>query len=73
VKLNPDQPIRTVCVVCVVSVVTKPGRKTIEFMAEAVRGRELVIPISQRRPLSEAAKAQAEAAKSGIGKIMLLA
>ena len=48
-------------------------RKTLEFMAEAVRDGKLVIPISQTLPLSEAAKAQAAAEKGGIGKILLVA
>jgi len=47
-------------------------RKTLEFMAEAVRDGKLVIPISQKRPLSEAAEAQAAAEKGGIGKILLV-
>jgi NADPH:quinone reductase-like Zn-dependent oxidoreductase len=47
-------------------------RKTLEFMAEAVRDGKLVIPISQRLPLSEAAEAHAAAEKGGIGKILLV-
>jgi NADPH:quinone reductase-like Zn-dependent oxidoreductase len=57
----------------VVSVITKPDRKTLEFMAEAVRDGKLVIPISRKWPLSEAAEAQAAAEKGGVGKILLLA
>ena len=56
----------------VVHVFSKFDRKTLEFMAEAVRDGKLVIPISQRLPLSEAAKAQATAEKGGVGKILLL-
>jgi len=48
-------------------------RKTLEFMAEAVRDGKLVIPISQKLPLSEAAEAQAAAEKGGVGKILLVA
>jgi NADPH:quinone reductase-like Zn-dependent oxidoreductase len=47
-------------------------RKTLEFMAEAVRDGTLVIPIGQRFPLSEAAEAQAAAEKGGAGKILLV-
>src|SRR6202167_6281792 len=47
-------------------------RKTLQFMAEAVRDGKLVIPISQKLPLSEVAKAQAAAEKGGIGKILLV-
>ncbi len=56
-----------------VHVFSKFDRKTLEFMAEAVRDGKLVIPISQRLPLSEAAEAQAEAEKGGSGKILLVA
>jgi NADPH:quinone reductase-like Zn-dependent oxidoreductase len=57
----------------VVHVFSKFDRKTLESMAEAVRDGKLVIPISQKRPLSEAAEAQAAAEKGAIGKILLLA
>jgi NADPH:quinone reductase-like Zn-dependent oxidoreductase len=56
----------------VVTVFSKFNRKTLEFMAEAVRDGKLVIPISQRLPLSDAAKAHAAAEKGGIGKILLV-
>ena len=55
------------------SVFSKFDRKTLEFMAEAVRDGKLVIPISQKLPLSEAAEAQATAEKGGVGKILLVA
>jgi hypothetical protein len=42
--------------VWVAFVLSKFDRKTLEFMAEAVRDGQLVIPISQRLPLSEAAR-----------------
>ena len=57
----------------VVAVFSKFDRKTLEFMAEAVRDGKLVIPIGQTRPLREAAEAQALAEKGGIGKILLVA
>ena len=57
----------------VVHVFSKFDRKTLEFMAEAVRDGKLIIPIGQRLPLSEAAEAQAEAEKGAIGKILLVA
>ena len=57
----------------VVHVFSKFDRKTLEFMAEAVRDGKLVIPISQKLPLREAAEAQAAAEKGGTGKILLVA
>ena len=57
----------------VVHVFSKFDRKTLEFMAEAVRDGKLVIPIGQKLPLSEAAEAQAMAEKGGAGKILLVA
>jgi hypothetical protein len=54
----------------VVHVFSKFDRKTLEFMAEAVRDGKLLIPISQKMPLSEAAEAQAAAGKGNIGKIL---
>ena len=57
----------------VAPVFSKFDRKTLEFMAEAVRDGKLVIPISQTLPLSEAAQAQAAAEKGGSGKILLVA
>jgi NADPH:quinone reductase-like Zn-dependent oxidoreductase len=57
----------------VVPVFSQPDRKTLEVMAEAVRDGRLVIPISQKLPLSQAAAAQAAAEKGGGGKILLVA
>jgi NADPH:quinone reductase-like Zn-dependent oxidoreductase len=57
----------------VVHVFSKFDRKTLEFMAQAVRDGKLVIPISQKLPLSEAAEAQAAAEKGVGGKILLVA
>ncbi len=53
-------------------VFSKFDRKTLVFMAEAVRDGKLVIPIGQRLPLREAAEAQAAAEKGVAGKILLL-
>ena len=57
----------------VVFVFSHFDRKTLEFMAKAVRDGKLVIPISLKMPLSEAAEAQAKAEKGGVGKILLVA
>jgi NADPH:quinone reductase-like Zn-dependent oxidoreductase len=57
----------------VVPVFSKFDRKTLQFMAEAVRDGKLVIPINRTLPLSEAAEAQAAAEKGAIGKILLVA
>ena len=57
----------------VVPVYAEPDTQTLRFMAEAVRDGKLVIPISEKLPLSEAAEAQATAEKGGSGKILLVA
>jgi NADPH:quinone reductase-like Zn-dependent oxidoreductase len=57
----------------VVHVFSKSDRETLEFMAEAVRDGKLIIPISLKLPLSEAAKAQAVAENGGVGKILMVA
>ena len=57
----------------VVHVFSKFDRKTLEFMAEAVRDGRLAIPISETLPLRQAAEAQAAAEKGGSGKILLVA
>jgi NADPH:quinone reductase-like Zn-dependent oxidoreductase len=57
----------------VAAVYSTADRKTLEFMAEAVRDDKLVIPIGRKLPLSQAAEAQAAAEKGGIGKVLLLA
>jgi len=57
----------------VVHVFSKFDRKTLEFMAEAVRDGKLVIPISQKLPLNKAAEAQSASEKGGVGKILLVA
>jgi NADPH:quinone reductase-like Zn-dependent oxidoreductase len=71
--LEPPQNAAKYPAVKVVHVFSKFDRKTLEFMAEAVRDGKLVIPISQKLPLSEAAEAQAAAEKGGAGKILLVA
>src|SRR5579871_382732 len=71
--LSPPQSAAYYPSVKVVHVFSKFDRKTLEFMAEAVRDGKLVIPISQKLPLSEAAQAQATAEKGGVGKILLVA
>jgi NADPH:quinone reductase-like Zn-dependent oxidoreductase len=71
--LAPPQSAAYYPSVKVVHIFSKFDRKTLEFMAEAVRDGKLVIPISQKLPLSEAAEAQAVAEKGGIGKILLVA
>ena len=58
----------------VVPVFSKFDRKTLEFMAEAVRDGKLVIPISQTLPLSASGRGSSAAAeKGGVGKILLVA
>ena len=56
----------------VVPVFSHFDRGTLQFMAEAVRDGKLIIPISLRLPLREAAQAHAMAEKGGIGKILLV-
>jgi NADPH:quinone reductase-like Zn-dependent oxidoreductase len=57
----------------VAPVFSKFDRKTLEFMAEAVRDGKLVIPIGETLPLRQAAEAQAAAEKGVAGKILLIA
>jgi NADPH:quinone reductase-like Zn-dependent oxidoreductase len=57
----------------VVPVFSKFGRKTHEFMAEAVRDGRLVIPIGETLPLRQADEAQAAAEKGVAGKTLLVA
>ena len=70
--LAPPQSAAYYPSVKVVHVFSKFDRKTLEFMAEAVRDGKLVIPISGKLPLSKAAEAQAAAEKGGTGKILLV-
>jgi NADPH:quinone reductase-like Zn-dependent oxidoreductase len=56
----------------VVPVFSHFDRQTLQFMAEAVRDGKLVIPISARFPLREAAEAQAAVEKGSAGKILLI-
>ena len=55
----------------VAPVFATPDAKTLQFMAEAVRDGKLVIPISRKLPLGDAAERQA-AAEHG-GKVLLVA
>jgi NADPH:quinone reductase-like Zn-dependent oxidoreductase len=71
--VDPPQNAAQYPSVKVVHVFSKFDRKTLEFMAQAVRDGKLVIPISQKLPLREAAEAQATAEKGGAGKILLVA
>ena len=57
----------------VVPVYSTPDPKILRFMAEAVRDGKLVIPISEKLPLSQAAQGQTDAEKGGIGKVLLVA
>ena len=57
----------------VAPVYSTADRKTLLFMAEAVRDDKLVIPIGLKLPLSEAAEGQAAAEKGGMGKVLLVA
>jgi NADPH:quinone reductase-like Zn-dependent oxidoreductase len=70
--VDPPQNAAKYSSVKVVHVFSQFDRKTLEFMAEAVRDGKLVIPISQKMPLSKAAEAQAAAEKGGVGKILLV-
>lgn len=56
----------------VIFVFSKFDRHTLEHMSEAVRDGKLVIPISLKLPLREAAAAQATAEKGKVGKILLV-
>ena len=56
-----------------VFVLSKFDRKTRDFMAEAVQDGKLVIPISRKLPLSEAAEAHVAVEKGDVGKILLVA
>jgi NADPH:quinone reductase-like Zn-dependent oxidoreductase len=71
--VEPPRNSATYSSVKLVHVFSKFDRKTLEFMAEAVRDGKLVIPISEKLPLSEAAEAQAAAEKGSVGKILLVA
>ena len=53
-------------------IASKFDRKMLEFMAEAVRDGNLVIPIGLKLPLSKAAEAQATAEKGVAGKTLLV-
>jgi NADPH:quinone reductase-like Zn-dependent oxidoreductase len=71
--LGAPQNARKYAAVKVVPVYATPDAKTLQFMAEAVRDGKLVIPISRKLPLIDAAEGQAAAEKGGIGKVLLVA
>jgi NADPH:quinone reductase-like Zn-dependent oxidoreductase len=70
--LGPPQNAAAYPSVKVVPVFSQFDRRTLQFMAEAVRDGKLVIPISRKLPLREAAEAQAAAEKGGVGKVLLV-
>jgi NADPH:quinone reductase-like Zn-dependent oxidoreductase len=55
----------------VVPFVSKQDRATISFIADAVQGGKMTIPIGRREELKKAGAAQAEFTKGGIGKVLL--
>jgi NADPH:quinone reductase-like Zn-dependent oxidoreductase len=71
--VGPPQNAGKYASVKVVPVFSHADAKTLEFMAEAVRDGKLVIPISEKLPLSEAAQGQADAEKGLPGKVLLVA
>jgi NADPH:quinone reductase-like Zn-dependent oxidoreductase len=71
--LGTPQNAGSFAAVKVVAVYATPDAKTLQFMAEAVRDGKLVIPISRKLPLSNAAEAQAVAEEGGVGKVLLVA
>jgi len=50
----------------------RPDSKRLAELAQAVADGKLVIPITERLPLAEAARAQEIAEKGGAGKVVLL-
>jgi NADPH:quinone reductase-like Zn-dependent oxidoreductase len=70
--LNAPQNAATYPSVKVVPVFSKFDRKTLELMGAAVRDGRLVIPISEKLPLSKADVAQAAVEKGHIGKVLLV-
>lgn len=70
--LGPPQNAAQYPAIRIAPVFSQFDRKTLVFMAEAVRDGKLVIPIRGKLPLREAAEAQAMAEKGGTGKILLV-
>ncbi len=70
--VEPPQSAASYPSVKVAHVFSHFDRKTLEYMAAAVRDGKLVIPIGPRFPLSQAAEAHAAAEKGGVGKILLV-
>ena len=58
--------------VTVVPVYAQPDAKVLVYMAQAVKERKLVIPISMKLSLKDAAKGHAAAEKGGVGKVLLV-
>jgi NADPH:quinone reductase-like Zn-dependent oxidoreductase len=50
-----------------------PDGASMRLLAEDIANRRFRIPVDRRFPLADAAKAHAEAEKSGVGKVLLLA
>jgi NADPH:quinone reductase-like Zn-dependent oxidoreductase len=71
--VGPPQNAASFPSVTVVPVFSHFDRQTLEYIAAAVRDGKLVIPISEKLPLRDAAEAQAQAEKGGAGKILLVA
>ncbi len=71
--VGPPQNAASFSSVKVVPVFSHFDRKTLEYMVAAVRDGKLVIPIGEKLPLRDAAEAQAQAEKGGVGKILLVA
>jgi NADPH:quinone reductase-like Zn-dependent oxidoreductase len=55
-----------------VFVFARPDANALSSLAEAVREKKLVIPISRKLPLKDAAKGQAVVEKGGSGKVLLI-
>lgn len=70
--VEPPQNAANFPAVKLVHVFSHFDRRTLQFMAEAVRDGKLVIPIGQKFPLSQAAQAHAVAEKGSAGKILLV-
>src|SRR5258708_7539304 len=71
--LGPPQNAEKYPSVKVVPALVKPDTKPLHVMPPTVPHANLVIPISRKLPLSDAAVGQAAAEKGGIGKVLLVA
>ena len=70
--LGPPANAKAYPSVIVTPVYAQPDAKTLIFMAQAVRDGKLIIPISMKLPLKDAAKGHAAAEKGGIGKVLFV-